>query len=149
LWHVTNVMFYAGLGFLLLMTVLILVQVIARSIFDIGIPWANELSRYCDIALVFLAAPRLLLEGKHVAVDMLQERLSERVRRITAAGTWLLSLAFCAIVLWALYTLLIRVWQFATPALGIPNYIFYMPALLGFFFCALISIYRIFRPAPV
>jgi TRAP-type C4-dicarboxylate transport system permease small subunit len=143
---ITSVMLYAGLFMLILMTILVVGQVICRNFFDLGLPWADELARFCGVALVFLAAPRLLLDNKHIAVDLVPDMLPRAGRAVLAAVNGLLSLAFSAIILWALYKFLLRGWKFATPALGIPNLVYYLPAILGFVFFAIVTVYRLFNP---
>ncbi len=56
----------AAILFLALMSVLIVAQVIGRNLFDVGMPWADELSRFSGVALVFLCVPILALRGQHV-----------------------------------------------------------------------------------
>jgi TRAP-type C4-dicarboxylate transport system permease small subunit len=143
---ITSVMLYAGLFMLILMTILVVGQVICRNFFDLGLPWADELARFCGVALVFLAAPRLLLDNKHIAVDLVPDMLPRAGRAVLEVVNRLLSLAFSAIILWALYKFLLRGWKFATPALGIPNLVYYLPAILGFVFFAIVTVYRLFNP---
>jgi C4-dicarboxylate transporter DctQ subunit len=53
---------------LALLSGLIVLQVGARNFFDMGMPWADELARYCGVALVYLCVPILAMRGQHVAV---------------------------------------------------------------------------------
>lgn len=145
---ITTVMLYAGLAMLIVMTVLVVGQVVCRNFLDLGLPWADELARYCGVALVFLAVPRLLLDGKHISVDLVPALLPKGGQRVLAMLTAALSLAFCAILLWALYKFLGRAWKISTPALGIPNLVYYLPAILGFALYAVVTLYRIWKPAP-
>lgn len=144
---ITSVMLYVSLFMLILMTVLVVGQVICRNFFDLGLPWADELARFCGVALVFLAAPRLLLDNKHIAVDLVPDMLPRAWRTALDVVNRLLGLTFSAIILWALYKFLLRGWKFSTPALGIPNLVYYLPAILGFVFFAVVTIYRLFNPA--
>ena len=145
--RLTSAMLYAALAALLAMTALVVVQVICRNFFDLGLPWADELARFCGIALVFLAIPHLLLEDKHIAVDMVVELLPRLARSVLGIVNRVLALAFCAVLLWAIYKFLSRAWQISTPALGIPNPVYYLPAILGFALFAVVTIYRLFHTA--
>lgn len=133
----------AAILLLALMSVLIVAQVVGRNLFDVGMPWADELSRFSGVALVFLCVPILALRGQHVAVDMVPMMLPPAGRRICAIVVEAMVLAFAALVLWGLYAFLGRAWKFATPTLGIPNWVYYTPAVIGFALLALITLARL------
>lgn len=133
----------AAILFLALMSVLIVAQVVGRNLFDVGMPWADELSRFSGVALVFLCVPILALRGQHVAIDMVPMMLPSAGRRACALVVEAMVLAFAAFVLWGLYAFLGRAWKFATPTLGIPNWVYYTPAVIGFALLALITVARL------
>lgn len=143
---IASAMLYLALALLLLLTGLVVIQVIFRDLFDLGMPGADELARFCGIALVFLAMPRLLLDNRHVAMDVFAKMLPRRAEAALVMIGGLLDLAFCGVMLWAIYKFLLRAAKFATPALGIPNLLFYAPAILGFVFFAAVAAYLIFVP---
>ncbi|MBP0439491.1 TRAP transporter small permease [Tianweitania sediminis] len=124
---------------LALMCVLIMGQVVGRNVFNSGMPWADELARFCGVAIVFLCVPLLALRGQHIAVDMVPMMLPVRFRRWQAAVVELLVLAFAGLLLWSLYAFLGRAWKFATPTLGIPNWVFYSPVVVAMLLLLVIS----------
>jgi TRAP-type C4-dicarboxylate transport system permease small subunit len=126
----------AGLA---LMTALVIGQVVGRNLFDLGLPWADELARFCGVSLVFLCVPLLALHGQHVCVDLIPQALPNRLRRIVLIVGELAVLVFCALTLAGFHAFLTRAWKFSTPALGLPNWLFYAPALAGFLLLLLIS----------
>lgn len=128
---------------LALMSALVVGQVVGRNFFDVGMPWADELSRFCGVALVFLGVPLLALRGQHVAVDMVPTMLPAHARRIATFIVELMVLAFAAVSLWALWAFLSRAWKFATPTLGIPNWVYYAPAAVGFLLLLAVTIFRL------
>lgn len=134
-----------GLAILLLalLTALIVAQVVGRNLFNLGMPWADELARFCGVALVFLCIPLLALRGQHVAVDMVPMMLAPARRRIVAIAVELMTSAFSAMSLWALHAFLGRAWKFATPTLGIPNWVYYAPATVGFLVLFLVTLLRL------
>lgn len=144
--RVTTVMLYAALVMLIATTLLVVAQVICRNFFDLGLPWADELARFCGMSLVFLAIPRLLFDDKHIAMDMIPALLPRAAQSALGVVNRLLALAFCAILLWAIYKFLYRAWKISTPALGIPNYIYYLPAIIGFALFAAVTLHRLFHP---
>ena len=134
-----------NLGILLLamMSMLIVAQVLGRNLFDLGMPWADELSRFCGVALVFLGVPLLALRGSHVAVDMVPTMLPPAGRRACALIVETMVLAFGAISVWSIYAFLSRAWKFATPTLGIPNWVYYTPAAIALALLTIITVARI------
>lgn len=145
----TSALLHAGLIALGLMTALVVGQVICRNAFDLGLPWADELARFCGVALVFLAAPYLLFKGAHIAVDLVPNLLPEGPRAVLARINGILMLLFCGIMLYGLYKFLLRAGKFSTPALEIPNWVYYLPAVLGIALFALVALYRLFVAAPL
>ena len=51
--HICRILTLLAILMLALMTVLVVGQVILRNLFDLGLPWADELARISNIALVF------------------------------------------------------------------------------------------------
>ncbi|MBS9721163.1 TRAP transporter small permease [Tianweitania sp. BSSL-BM11] len=127
---------------LALMTCLIIAQVVGRNLLNSGMPWADELARFCGVALVFLCAPLLALRGQHVAVDMIPSMLPPTPRRIVAILVEAMVLTLSGFFLWGFYAFLGRAWKFATPTLGIPNWIYYAPSVICFLLLAAITLYR-------
>jgi TRAP-type C4-dicarboxylate transport system permease small subunit len=62
---------------------LIVYSVAMRYFVNQPVAWVDELVGYLLVATVMLAAADALLEGEHIAVDILTERLSARGRRAT------------------------------------------------------------------
>lgn len=137
-------MLYAAVAALAVMTILVLVQVVCRDFFDMGLPGADKLARFFGMALVFLAIPRLLVDNGHIAVDLFPSMLGPRNRAIVDAVNGVLLLLFCGIMIVALYKFLLRAGKFSTPALGVPNWIYFLPAVLGVVLFACVALHRLF-----
>ena len=73
-------------------------SVVMRYVLNRPVAWVDELSGYLLVAAVMLAAADALLEGEHIAVDILTERLSARGRRWTVLGG-LIAVALSALLL--------------------------------------------------
>ena len=116
---------------LVAVTGLITAQIVAREVFNDGAPWADELARWCGLGLIFLTIAPLLIRGEHIRVDLILKlvpaRLSAHIELLNA----LLTVAFCLLYLVSGWYFLQRAGRFSSPALGIPNLIFYAPAALG------------------
>lgn len=83
---------------LLFSMVLIGYSVAMRYFVNRPIPWVDELAGYLLVASVMLAAADALLEGEHIRVDILIERLSARGRHV-ALLTGLAAVAAAAALL--------------------------------------------------
>lgn len=137
----------AAMALLAAMTLLIVAQIGARDVLQVGAPWAEELARWCGLGVVYLVVPRLLLEGRHVTVDLLPNGLSGRPQRALAWLNETLTLAFGAIFLAGGWLFMQRAARFTTPALGMPNWLFYLPAFVGMAAFTLVAVARLARMA--
>jgi TRAP-type C4-dicarboxylate transport system permease small subunit len=125
-------------------TTLIMLEVFARGVLNIGLPWADELARYCGLGVIFLTVPLLLARDSHVKVDMFFNLLRGTPRRVVAVLNELLILAFCLLFLVSCYWFMQRAGRFSTPALAIPNLVYYLPAMVGMALTTLVAIDRVF-----
>lgn len=128
---------------LMLMTALIVLQVAGRNLLDTGWPWAEELARYAGLALVYMAVPLLLLRNKHILVDIVSSRITGLPGKLLHIANELLILLFCVLFLWGGWAFIQKAGKFTTPALGLPNTLYYLPALLGMLLLALVSLARL------
>jgi TRAP-type C4-dicarboxylate transport system permease small subunit len=126
-------------------TVLILAQIAARDLVGVGAPWAEELARYCGLGLVYLALPLLLLQDKHVRVDMLVKLLRGAPERVVLVANEAFTVLFCAFFLWGGWAFMQRASRFSTPAIGMPNWLYYLPAFVGMFVFTLVALLRLAR----
>ncbi len=107
------------------MSTLVFVNVVTRYIFNFSIIWAEEVSQYLMIWIAYLGAGLALREGRHVALEMLHDRLpaplSRKVRMLIGG----LVLAFLGAVTVLGFQFAIFVWNQETPvlniSLGIPS----------------------------
>lgn len=130
---------------LLAATGLILVQIVGREFFNAGLPWADELARFAGLAMVFLVVPVLLQHGMHVRVDYFLGKLGPRAQKRVELANEIATLAFCVLFVWAAYWFMQRAGRFSTPAVGIPNLVYYLPAMLGMALTLLVAIRRVAR----
>jgi TRAP-type transport system small permease protein len=123
-------------------TGLIMLQIVAREIFVAGISWADELARYAGLAVIFLGVPALLVRDEHVKVDMFLNMMPLRARRSFLIANDLLMVLYCGLFVYAGWLFLQRASRFSTPALGMPNLIWYLPAIIGMLLMLLVAIDR-------
>ena len=132
-----------AIGLLAMVAILVIVQVVARNGFDLGLPWADELARFGGLALVFLSIPLLALRGLHVAVDLVPQLIGGRAQVAMAIATEVGILLFCVISLYGMHSYLSRAGKFSTPAMGMSNWLFYAPAAIGIALFACVAVLRL------
>ena len=123
-------------------TALIMLQIVAREVFVAGVSWADELARYAGLTVIFMGVPALLARDEHVKVDMFLNMMRPRARHFVSVTNDLLRVVFGAMFLVAGWQFMQRAARFATPALGMPNLIFYLPAIIGMTLMLLVAIDR-------
>lgn len=134
----------AGL-FLLLIVISMGTQVFARYVFDKPFQWSEELARLALIWMTFVSATFVLADGKHIAVDMLSNRLGARGKfwieclgHTVVAGACLLLLIGSVKFVW-------YVGAVESPALGVPKSWWYGAGLMGLFLMALHSLLNLLQ----
>lgn len=116
------------------MTALIMIQMLGRELFTRGLPEVDELARWSGLCLVYLATPLLFLRGQHVNVDIFLNLLSGRWRTFATIIIEALTVLFALAFLIGGWMFMQRAARYATPALGMPNLLFFAPALIGMAF---------------
>jgi len=113
------------------MAVLVFANVVARYLFDSSVIWVEELTQVQMIWVAYLGAGLALREGRHVAVDTLQDLLPAALRRVLRQ----VIAAALALFLLALFVLGLQIvaftWTQETPVLGISAGVPYLAVPLG------------------
>lgn len=65
----------------LLMTVIVLLQIVMRYVFNTPLTWTEEIARYIFVYITFLGAGLLVYERSHLFVEVIFNSLSGRVKR--------------------------------------------------------------------
>lgn len=113
------------------MAILVFANVVMRYVFNQSIFWVEEFTQIQMIWVAYLGAGLALREGRHVAVDMLQDLLPAPLRRAVrcfiaiAAALFLLTLVVLGVQI-AEFT-----WSQETPAMGLPTGLPYLGIPLG------------------
>lgn len=85
---------------IVLLTVLVVFDVGARSLRILTLPWSLEATEYMLYAVTFLGAPWVLRENGHIAIELVVECLPARTRAAVARLTDMLGAAICAVLLY-------------------------------------------------
>jgi TRAP-type C4-dicarboxylate transport system permease small subunit len=113
------------------MVLLVFMNVVSRYIFNHSIIWAEEVSQYLMVWVAFLGAGLALRQGRHVAVEMLQDRLPPTARRMTRHLVALLLIVFMGILTVLGFQFAHFAWDQETPVLNIPLGIPYLAVPIG------------------
>jgi TRAP-type transport system small permease protein len=116
------------------MATLVFANVVCRYVFNFSIIWAEEVSQYLMIWIAYLGAGLALREGRHVAIELLQDRLPTVLGRKLRMAVGGLVLAFLGVVTVLGFQFAVFVWNQETPvlniSLGIPSLAIPIGALL-------------------
>lgn len=113
------------------MAALVFANVLMRYVFNQSIFWVEEFTQIQMIWVAYLGAGLALREGRHVAVDMLQDLLPAPLRKSVRA---FIALAM-ALFLVTLFVLGLQIaaftWDQETPAMGLPAGLPYLGIPIG------------------
>ena len=95
----------------LVMVTMCFYTVISRYLFASGMPWQQELVRYCHALLFLLASAYCLQEDRHVRVDVLYQHFSARGQAIVNL-LWVLVFLWpmSAAILWFCWDYVLQSW---------------------------------------
>lgn len=118
---------------LLAITAVIFANVVLRYAFRSSLSWAEEFSRYGVIWITFIGGSVCVYRGLHIAVDVWNEHLSDRVNRWWLAGVHALSALTCGVFSWYSAQLVIKAihTKQKTVALGLPMWLMYSAMTVG------------------
>jgi TRAP-type C4-dicarboxylate transport system permease small subunit len=140
---------------LVLLAVMILtpaLQVLLREIFVAPFMGAEELSRFMLICVVMLALPYTISSGASIRMEemlRLFPRPMQRITEILIASLGFIAFAFAA---GSVMTATLRNLNNSSPTLGIPYYIFFSAAFVGFLLAAVefgLQVYKAMRNRPL
>lgn len=131
------------IGFFLLVIVFVtILQVVARFVFDSPLVWSDELARFILIWMVFIGAAVVSFDDKHMGVEVLQERMSPKVKLITSILMRVLVLIFLFITAFSSIELVKVSHYQVSGALEIPFSYWRVAAPVG---CVMMMIFIVIR----
>ena len=121
---------------IVLFTILILVvfsQVVFRYVFNNSLTWAEEMARYLQVWIVFLAAAAAIRTGSHISVDYATHNLSSRYKNFLGIIIAILTILFLGIVTTYGYKLFIQIYHSTqrSPAMQMPMSVAYAAVPVG------------------
>jgi TRAP-type transport system small permease protein len=100
-----------------LMVVIVIVQVLARYVIEVSIPWTEEAARYMLASMTFIGGAVALKEGKHIVVDFLFQRLPPQSQRFLSLVFGVLIFIFLLMIGWGGLRLLESAWDVPTASM--------------------------------
>lgn len=108
------------------LAVIVLTEIVTRNLFDFSFQISDEVGGYIVVGLTFLALPVCQARRAYHHVMFIQVRMPRRLREALNIGFDLLSLGFCAVLIWELGWQALQTWQsgdIAPTELGTPLWI--------------------------
>jgi C4-dicarboxylate transporter DctQ subunit len=114
-------------------SVILFANVVARYVFNWGVPWVEELVRYEIIWMVFIGGSVAARKGVHIGVDILVNFSPPALRRPIALAINAISFVFCMflVVLGGDLVVQTRMFGQVTPALEVPMWVVQTAIPLG------------------
>lgn len=91
---------------LMIMTVILFSQVIARYAMGTGLSWSEELVRYMCVWIIFLGATCATKDGSQISVTALEEMLKGLPKKILSIIQSILAVCYCVLLSWIGFTAL-------------------------------------------
>ncbi len=115
-------------------------DVLLRVVFSKGILGAEELVSLMQVIIVFFALAYTAAQKGHIGVDLVYDRLPERVRRVMDSAISFLCMMLCLLIAWQSFSHAREVWgsRLTTAVLRIPIFPFEFLTAAGFVLTALI-----------
>jgi len=134
-------------GALAFTSALLFLNVCLRYIFLAPISWAEELTLYLMVWIVFVGGAVAVRTRGHIAIDLLPLVLAPANRRRLAIGVALAALVFFAVFFWYSGQHVLRVRSIAqtTPVMGAPMWLAYLAMPAGSFLMGLRTVQLLYR----
>ena len=113
------------------MVAMVFANVVSRYVWNYSYIWAEELSQYIMVWITFLGAGLALREGRHVAVELLQDRLPTKVKRWTRRLVVLFIIVFLLVLVVVGLQFSLFAMEQETPVMTIPLGYPYLAVPLG------------------
>ncbi|HCL78895.1 MAG TPA: hypothetical protein DIC53_02880 [Synergistaceae bacterium] len=124
----------------------VLLEVGFRYVLNKPLTWGGELSQTVLVWLTFVGAASVLLQGGHIAIDMLVPLIpSDKAKRLLRLVGSLAILIFVTVGFWAGWQVVARTWSMRTTAMQIPSGILYLAFPVGCLLTIPVALRDIYR----
>lgn len=126
--------------FLLIILSTMAAHVIARYLFDDPFQWSEEVAKLALIWMTFISAAFVMAEHRHIAVDMITSRISDRVNLLIECVSYVIIAFSCLLLLIGGANFVWYVGKVGSPALGVPKSFWYGAGMAGLLLMAMHAI---------
>jgi len=135
---------YIGGFFVLIMTLVILLQVIARFVFNSPFTWTEELARYLFVYITFLGAGLLVYQRSHLFVEIVFNLFPSTVKKVVQMIIDLIVAGFSAYVIRSAVSLMGTSATHKSTGMGLPMSFVSLSVLIGAVLMLFYSLYNIY-----
>ena len=118
-------------------------QIVNRFVFNVSLSWSEELQRYINIWIVFLAVPIGYRRGAHLGMNLLFERLPALAQKTLVVVQELLWLTLALAIAWYATRIMDVAQNQTSGSLGITMDKVYLAQVVGGVYLALTAIRRL------
>ncbi|MGB1926255.1 MAG: TRAP transporter small permease [Rubripirellula sp.] len=126
--------------FLLIILSTMAAHVIARYLFDDPFQWSEEVAKLALIWMTFISAAFVMAEHRHIAVDMITSKISDRVNLMIECVSYVIIAFSCLLLLIGGANFVWYVGKVGSPALGVPKSFWYGAGMAGLLLMAMHAI---------
>ena len=98
---------------LLLLLIFILIQIVARSLFETGFPYLEVVARHLVLFVTLMGAALVTENDSHIKIDIIPTLLSDQYKKILSLPLLILSSAICAGFAWYSIRFWLDEWTYA------------------------------------
>jgi TRAP-type transport system small permease protein len=121
---------YGGIVFLAAIVILVTLEVILRTFFSTSTLISDEFSAYFFIGLLYFGASYALSKQRHITINIVTSRISDRLRRIFFRFTTILTLPVCVLICWRGWELVATTIKHGTLAASVVATPLYLPMMI-------------------
>jgi TRAP-type transport system small permease protein len=116
------------------MTGLVALQVVLRFIFQTGFSWAEEVSRYLFVWIIYLAVSYATRNNRHIKLSVILAAFPDKGKRVMSIVSDFLFFIFSAVAFYACYRVVATTSDFGDKAItiNISMNVLYAAGLIGF-----------------
>ncbi|MEQ5836785.1 TRAP transporter small permease [Marinobacter sp. NFXS9] len=118
-------------GSLFVIFAVVLVSSLMRYLFDAPLQWSEEIARYGMIYGALFGTVLCYLEGLHIRFELVENLLSEPLRKVCAVLSDVVALVCGGVLTWAGYGLVTTRGDLLAPATGLPMATFQSAMWIG------------------
>ena len=123
---------YVATGILFALIAMVVIQVIMRTVFSQPLIGPEEVGKYFNICIVFLAAPYAARTGSHIRMREVLRLMPVRVQHIVTLCYMLSAVAVFGTIAAASVLTTIANRGNVTPTVQMPFAVFFLPTMVGF-----------------